>query len=107
QAGPDDEHDSARADEDVGRTECRAARARRSGHDPPVNQSSLGRSGTRPTTVETMRVGVLASGSGTILRALVERDLPIVVAVFDRPCGAIDVAAAHGVATEVVERTDF
>ena len=54
-----------------------------------------------------MRVGVLASGSGTILRALVERDLPIVVAVFDRPCGAIDVAAAHGVATEVVERTDF
>jgi phosphoribosylglycinamide formyltransferase-1 len=54
-----------------------------------------------------MRVGVLASGSGTILRALVERDLPIVVAVFDRQCGAIDVATAHGVATEVVERTDF
>ena len=34
-----------------------------------------------------MRVGVLASGSGTILKAMLERGLPIVVVVTDRPCG--------------------
>lgn len=56
-----------------------------------------------------MRVGVLASGSGTILRAMLDRDpaLPIVVVVADRPCGALDVAREHGVAAELVERTDF
>jgi phosphoribosylglycinamide formyltransferase 1 len=54
-----------------------------------------------------MRVGVLASGSGTILRALVERGLPVAVVVVDRACGATDVAAEHGVAVEHVQRTTF
>ncbi len=55
-----------------------------------------------------MRVGVLASGSGTILQAMLERpDLPIAVVLVDRPCGAIDVARAHDVAVEEVIRTDF
>jgi phosphoribosylglycinamide formyltransferase-1 len=54
-----------------------------------------------------MRVGVLASGSGTILRALVERGLPVAVVVVDRACGATDIAAEHDVAVEVVERTTF
>ncbi len=54
-----------------------------------------------------VRVGVLASGSGTILRALLERGLPIVAVVADRPCGALDIATAHGVAAELVERADF
>ncbi len=54
-----------------------------------------------------MRVGVLASGSGTILRALLQRQLPIVVLIADRQCGALDVAREHGVAAELVERTDF
>ncbi len=50
---------------------------------------------------------MLASGSGTILRSLLEADLPIVVVVTDRACTAIDVATAAGVATALVERTDF
>ena len=54
-----------------------------------------------------MRVGVLASGGGTILRALLERGLPVVVVVADRPCGALDIAHEVGVPAELVERTDF
>lgn len=54
-----------------------------------------------------MRIGVLASGSGTILEALLEAGLPIAVVIVDRPCRATEVAAGAGVATEVVERTSF
>jgi phosphoribosylglycinamide formyltransferase-1 len=54
-----------------------------------------------------MRVGVLASGSGTILQAMIDRKLPIVVVVADRSCTALDIAQRAGIATEFVERTDF
>jgi phosphoribosylglycinamide formyltransferase-1 len=54
-----------------------------------------------------MRVGVLASGSGTILSALLRRQLPIVAVVVDRPCGALEIARKSGIAGELVERTDF
>jgi phosphoribosylglycinamide formyltransferase-1 len=54
-----------------------------------------------------MRVGVLASGSGTILQAMIERGLPIVVVVADRPCGALEIARNAGLSAELVERTDF
>jgi phosphoribosylglycinamide formyltransferase 1 len=53
------------------------------------------------------RIGVLASGSGTILRALLAADLPIVVVLVDRPCAAIDVAREAAVPVEVVERRSF
>lgn len=55
-----------------------------------------------------MRVGVLASGSGTILEAMLERaDIPVAVVVVDRPCRAAEVAERAGVPAEIVERTDF
>jgi phosphoribosylglycinamide formyltransferase-1 len=54
-----------------------------------------------------VRVGVLASGSGTILRALAARGLPIVLVVVDRPCPAVDVATEVGIPAEMVRRTDF
>jgi phosphoribosylglycinamide formyltransferase-1 len=54
-----------------------------------------------------MRVGVLASGSGTNLQAMIDRQLPIVVVIADRQCTALDVAQRAGIATELVERTDF
>jgi phosphoribosylglycinamide formyltransferase-1 len=55
-----------------------------------------------------MRVGVLASGSGTILQAMLDRgDVPIAVVLVDRPCAAIDVAGAHAVPCEEVIRRDF
>jgi phosphoribosylglycinamide formyltransferase 1 len=54
-----------------------------------------------------VRVGVLASGSGTNLRAILERGVPVVVVVADRPCGALDIAREAGVAVELVERDDY
>ncbi|MCC6340238.1 MAG: phosphoribosylglycinamide formyltransferase [Acidimicrobiia bacterium] len=56
-----------------------------------------------------MRVGVLASGGGTILQALLDADpaLPIAVVVTDRRCEALARAEAAGVPAELVERTTF
>jgi phosphoribosylglycinamide formyltransferase-1 len=54
-----------------------------------------------------VRLGVLASGSGTNLQAIVDAGLPVVVVVADRPCAALDVAARAGVAAELVERESF
>ena len=54
-----------------------------------------------------MRVAVLASGSGTILRAMLDRELPVVLVLADRPCGALEIARAAGVEVELIERTDF
>jgi len=38
---------------------------------------------------------------------MLERGLPIVVVVADRPCGALDIARNAHVPAELVERTDF
>ena len=54
-----------------------------------------------------MRVGVLASGSGTILQALLAADLPISVVVVDRECQATERAEKAGIPVEVVARTTF
>jgi phosphoribosylglycinamide formyltransferase-1 len=54
-----------------------------------------------------MRIGVLASGSGTILQSLLDADLPIAVVIVDRPCAATERAEAAGVPAVVVERTSF
>ncbi|MGH8985072.1 MAG: phosphoribosylglycinamide formyltransferase [Acidimicrobiia bacterium] len=53
------------------------------------------------------KIGVLASGSGTILQALVEADLPIAVVIVDRPCAAVERAERAGIPAEIVERIDF
>ena len=50
---------------------------------------------------------MLASGGGTILRALLGADLPIVVVLVDRECGAIEIASEANVPVEVVQRTSF
>ncbi len=54
-----------------------------------------------------MRIAVLASGSGTLLDAILDADLPVVVSLVDRQCVAQDVSARHGVECLLVERTDF
>jgi len=59
------------------------------------------------TPVSAPRLGVLASGGGSNLGAILAAGLPVVVVVVDRPCGATDVALAAGVAVEVVERRSF
>jgi phosphoribosylglycinamide formyltransferase-1 len=52
-------------------------------------------------------LGVLASGTGTILASILEAGLPVAVVVVDRPCLAIDLARAADVAVEVVARESF
>jgi phosphoribosylglycinamide formyltransferase-1 len=54
-----------------------------------------------------VRLGVLASGTGTILDALLEDGLDMAVVIADRPCRAMDVAAAAGVPAVLVERASF
>jgi phosphoribosylglycinamide formyltransferase-1 len=53
------------------------------------------------------RIGVLASGSGTIFAAMLADDLPIAVVLVDRPCGAVEIAGTAGVPVEIVERTSY
>jgi phosphoribosylglycinamide formyltransferase-1 len=52
-------------------------------------------------------IAALASGTGTILEALLADGLPITVVITDRPCRAIEVARAAGVVSIAIERTDF
>src|SRR5688500_3005182 len=54
--------------------------------------------------VASVRVGVLASGSGTILESILEHGIPVEVVVADRPCRALEVAEQAGAAAELVER---
>ena len=50
------------------------------------------------------RLGVLASGGGSNLAAILRAGLPVVVVVVDRECGAVAVAEGAGVPARVVER---
>ena len=52
-------------------------------------------------------IAVLASGSGTILEALVAAGLPIVVVLTDRPCRAEQVAVEAGIPCRRVVRESF
>ena len=54
-----------------------------------------------------MRLGVLVSGSGTLLEAILAEGLPVALVLADRPCRGLEVAAGAGIPAELVERTDF
>jgi phosphoribosylglycinamide formyltransferase 1 len=53
------------------------------------------------------RLAVLASGTGSILAALIADGLPIVVVVTDRPCAAEQIASDARIPLCRVERHDF
>jgi phosphoribosylglycinamide formyltransferase-1 len=53
------------------------------------------------------RIAVLASGSGTVLAALVDAGLPIAVVLVDRVCGAENVARRAGIPVVRVLRSTF
>jgi phosphoribosylglycinamide formyltransferase-1 len=53
------------------------------------------------------RLGVLASGTGTVLAAILDAGLPVKAVILDRPCPAAGLAEAAGVAVEIVERESF
>ena len=57
--------------------------------------------------VAAVRIAVLASGSGTLLEAILDDGIPVALVVVDRPSRATEVAAAHGVEARLVERTSF
>ncbi len=52
-------------------------------------------------------LGVLASGQGTLLEAVLEAGLRITVVVADRECRALEVARGAGVPSELVQRDTF
>ena len=53
-----------------------------------------------------MSLGVLVSGTGTILDALLVEGLPVALVLADRPCRGLDVAAAAGVRAVLVDRRE-
>jgi phosphoribosylglycinamide formyltransferase-1 len=53
------------------------------------------------------RIAVLASGSGTLLQAILDDRIPVALVAADRPCRALEIAAERGVAAELVERTQW
>jgi phosphoribosylglycinamide formyltransferase 1 len=54
-----------------------------------------------------VRVAVLVSGSGTILDAMLGREVPVALVVADRPCAALGIAERAGVEVALVDRRDF
>jgi phosphoribosylglycinamide formyltransferase-1 len=54
-----------------------------------------------------MRVAVLASGTGSLLEAMLDEGLGVDLVVGDRPCRAVQVAADHGIEAVLVERDSF
>ena len=54
-----------------------------------------------------MRIAVLASGSGSLLEAILDDGIPVSLVVVDRPSKAQGVAEAHDVEAVLVERTSF
>src|SRR3954453_21372988 len=54
-----------------------------------------------------VRIGVLASGSGTILEAILSAGIPVEVVVVDRLCRATEVAESHGVGAALVHPPSY
>lgn len=54
-----------------------------------------------------MGIGVLASGTGTILEAILEAGIEVCVLLADRDCGALSIAERAGVPAVLVKRTSF
>jgi phosphoribosylglycinamide formyltransferase-1 len=54
-----------------------------------------------------VRIAVLASGSGTLLEAILDDGITVSVVVVDRPSRAHEVAVERGIDAVLVERTSF
>src|SRR5262245_66337630 len=50
------------------------------------------------------QIAVLASGSGTLLHAILGEGLPVTLVVADRPCRALGIAGEKGIPAELLER---
>jgi phosphoribosylaminoimidazolecarboxamide formyltransferase/IMP cyclohydrolase len=58
-------------------------------------------------SASSVAIGVLVSGRGTILEAIISSGLPVSLVVADRPCRALGIAEATGVPSSLVDRTGF
>ncbi len=54
-----------------------------------------------------VRIGVLASGSGTILEAIITAGLPVRTVLVDRPCRALEVAEAASIPGVLIDRRHY
>src|ERR687897_1025247 len=87
---------------------CRTGHWRGEAHHlVPASARSRGSRRGSGNLPDVRRIGVLASGSGTILESLITAALPIGVVVVDRLCRAVDVAEGAGIPVELVERETF
>jgi phosphoribosylglycinamide formyltransferase 1 len=62
---------------------------------------------TAAASFRCVRIGVLASGSGTLLEAMIEGGLPIALVVADRPCRALEIGAEHDVPSVLLTRPSY
>ncbi len=58
-------------------------------------------------SLSAVRVAVLVSGSGTILRAMFDAGIPVTTVLSDRPCAALGLAEQHGAAPELIDRKAY
>jgi phosphoribosylglycinamide formyltransferase-1 len=63
--------------------------------------------GVAVASVTGVRVGVLVSGSGTILEAMFEAGLPVTTVLSDRPCAGLALARTRGAAAELIDRSGY
>jgi phosphoribosylglycinamide formyltransferase 1 len=61
---------------------------------------------TRAPT-EQVNIGVLASGTGSLLEAIIATDLPVRMVLADRPCRAVTVAHHSSLPAVLVDRAEF
>jgi phosphoribosylglycinamide formyltransferase-1 len=54
-----------------------------------------------------VRIGVLASGNGSLLEAMIDAALPVRLVLVDRPCPAVAIANRASIPAQLVERTSF
>jgi phosphoribosylglycinamide formyltransferase-1 len=54
-----------------------------------------------------VRLGILVSGTGSILEAMLDDDLPVVVVLADRPCRALEIAEQASVPAVLVDRSQW
>ena len=73
----------------------------------PIDPASIDPAPIGDARVDEPRLGVLASGTGTLLEAAIQAGLRISVVVADRECRALEVAKTAGVASELVRRDSF
>lgn len=72
--------------------------------NPPV--AALGHGG-QSVTLRNVRLAVLVSGSGTLLESMLAAGLPVELIIADRPCRGLSLGDDAGVATHLLERSEW